>query len=139
MSAPPVAELMDWTAGLLGKVRCRPNTERELSDAVQRALEGPSRVRGIEIAREHRYEDPTTGRRWRFDFALRAAQGLLAVEVKLNGGPAALAFQLNSYAALEGVAGLLVVTTKNSLANVADLALPHSKRLVVVNLALSMI
>lgn len=139
MSAPPVAELMDWTAGLLGKVRCRPNSERELSDAVQRGLYAPCKVRGVEIAREHPHEDEATGRRWRFDFALRAAEGLLVVEVKMRGGPSPLAFQLNSYAALQDVAGLIVVTTRNNLANVAGLPMPNGKKLMVVNLALSMI
>lgn len=137
MSAPPIAELLTWTQELLGKVRCRPNTEKDLSDAVQGALYGPCKARGVRVAREYPYEDERTRRRWRFDFALQAAEGLLVVEVKLKGGPAALAGQLTDYAALDGVAGLLVVTTKNGLSKVSEMAPPHGKPFGVVNLALS--
>lgn len=137
MSAPPIAELLVWTQELLGKVRCRPTTERQLSDAIQGALYGPCKVRQVRVAREHPYEDETTRRRWRFDFALEAAEGLLVVEVKIGGGPAPLAMQLTDYAALEGVAGLLVVTTKNGLAKVAEMKPPHGKPFAVVNLALT--
>ena len=137
MSAVPVAELLTWAQELLGKVRCRPNTEKDLSDAVQGALYGPCRARSVRVAREHICEDGRTRRRWRFDFALEAAEGLLVVEVKIGGGPAALAMQLTDYAALDDVAGLLVVTTKNGLSKVSEMAPPHGKPFAVVNLALT--
>lgn len=139
MSAPLIAELLPWTQELLGKVRCRPNTEKDLSDAVQGALYGPCKARGVRVAREHPYEDETTRRRWRFDFALEAAEGLLIVEVKLKGGLSPLAMQLHTYAALEGVAGILVVTTKNTLAKVREMDPPQGKPFAVVNLALTQI
>ena len=137
MSALPVAELLPWAKGLLEKARCRPTTERQLSDAVQGALAGPCKVRRVRVAREHPYEDEATGRRWRFDFALEAEEGLLVVEVKLKGGPAALAQQLHDYATLQGVAGLLVVTTKNGLSKVGEMVPPQGKPFAVVNLALT--
>lgn len=135
----PIAELMPWAQEVLGKVRCRPNTEKDLSDAVQSALYGPCRERRVRAAREHQYEDAGTGRRWRFDFALEAAEGLLVVEVKIKGAPSALAMQLHDYARLQGVAGLLVVTTKNGLASVGEMKAPQGKPFGVVNLALTQI
>ena len=75
--------------------------------------------------------------RWPYDFAVEAAEGLLVVEVKIGGGPAALAMQLTEYAALDDVAGLLVVTTKNGLSKVSEMAPPHGKPFAVVNLALT--
>ncbi len=136
---PPVREALAWAQVVAAKTTGRHNEESGLQAAIWDQLRPAARVLGLRVEREHPYQDARTGKRVRFDFTVETEEGLLVIEVKMKGSPQSLGFQLHQYAALDGVAGVLLVTTKNALARIVAEPTMATKPIGVVNLAFNQI